>query len=153
MKRLSLFLYLAFCFAAFAQEKDQTISNLPPAVQTTVDKETHGGEILKKSKEGKKYEINFVKMGMTKRIAVDEAGLVTEYKDEILLETLPAPAKAAIEADAKGGELLSVSRYVRGKDVTYRSSVMKNGKKTGIEVAPDGTAIHESEGAPRPKQK
>jgi len=78
---------------------------------------------------------------------------VTEYKDEILLEFLPAPAKAAIEADAKGGELLSVSRYVRGKEVTYRSSVMKEGKRVGIIVAADGTEIHENEGRPRPQQK
>lgn len=149
MKQMSIAMLLAFCLGASAQEKDQTVNELPPAVQRTVDKETHGGEILKKGKEGKKYEISFVKMGMTKRIAVDESGTVTEYKDEILLETLPSPAKAAIEADAVGGELVAVSRYVRGKDVIYRSSVMKNGKKVGIQVAPDGTPVHESEGRVR----
>jgi hypothetical protein len=137
---------------ASAQEKDQTVTELPSAVQKTVDRETHGGEILKKGKEGGKYEISFIKMGMTKRIAVDENGVVTEYKDEVLLETLPAPAKAAIEADAVGGELVAVSRYVRGKDVVYRSSVMKNGKKVGIQVAPDGTPIQEREGR-RPQAK
>lgn len=153
MKRiaLTLSLLLVFCLGAFAAEKDQTVTELPAAVQKTVDLETQGGEILKKGKEGKKYEISFVKMGLTKRIAVDDSGAVTEYKDEILPEMVPAPAKAAIEADATGGELLAVSRYVRGKDVLYRSSVMKNGKKIGFLVAPDGTPIHESEGRKKPK--
>jgi hypothetical protein len=146
MKCFNFTVFLLVCLSAPAQEKDQTVNELPPAVQKTVDRETRGGEILKKGKEGKKYEISFVKMGMTKRIAVDENGVVTEYKDEVLLETLPAPAKAAIEVDAVGGELVGVSRYVRGKDVIYRSSVMKNGKKVGIQVAPDGTPIQEREG-------
>lgn len=150
MKYVKVSLLLLISLIASAQEKDQTVNELPPAVQKTVDRETHGGEILKKGKEGSKYEISFVKMGMTKRIAVDESGTVTEYKDEVLLETLPSPAKVAIEADAAGGELLAVSRYVRGKDVIYRSSVMKNGKKVGIQVAPDGTPIQEREGRPAP---
>jgi hypothetical protein len=101
----------------------------------------------------KKYEIKFIRMGTTHRIAVDDGGAVTEYKDEIFLELVPAPAKAAIEADAKGYELIGVSRYVKGTDVTYRSSVMKNGNKQGIIVAPDGIEIHEREGGPRPAPK
>ena len=153
MKRISLTLLMVFSLGAMAQEKDQTIKDLPPAVQSTVDRETHGGEITKQGKEGKKYEISFVKMGMTKRIAVDENGLVTEYKDELLLDLLPAPAKAAIEAAAAGGELRFVSRYVKGKEVTYRSFVLKDGKNVGIIVAPDGTRIQESEGRARPQQK
>jgi hypothetical protein len=149
----ALTLVAAFCSAVSAQEKDNTVKSLPPAVQKTVDMETHGGEILKMSTEGKKYEINFIRMGMTHRIAVDDAGVVTEYKDEILLEMLPAPAKAAIEADARGHELIGVSRYVRGRDVTYRSGVIKDGKKQGIIVAADGTEIHEREGGTRPTSK
>jgi hypothetical protein len=150
---VKLFAIAALCLSAAAQEKDNIVKELTEAVKKTVDRETHNGEILKMSMEGKKYEINFVRMGTTHRIALDQAGVVTEYKDEILLDMLPARAKEAIEADAKGYELLSVSRYVRGKDVIYRSAVMKDGKRQGIQVAPDGTLINEREGGARAQTK
>lgn len=146
MKRLTFILLLASCLGLSAQERDQTVADLPPAVQKTVDRETHNGEITKKGKEGGKYEISFTRTGMTHRITVNESGAVTEYKDEILIDTLPSPARNAILADAAGGELMYVSRYVRSKDVIYRSAVMKNGKKVGIQVTPDGTPVQDGEG-------
>ena len=109
-----------------------SLSDLPAAVQKTVDKETHGGEILKKSKEGPKYEISFVKMGMTKRIAADETGASRCHRERghgcaVLAERESGrhafAGERPVHASDRGRQKCQVSKYVGDDDAIFLRAI------------------------------
>jgi hypothetical protein len=135
---------LALACSAFDDDVIK-IDQLPPAVRKTVDAHIHGAPIteIERQREGKRFEISFTVDKRYHRIAVDDQGKIVEYKDELPLDMVPAPARQAIQKDAAGLELVGVWQYVRGKLVFYKSTVMRNGKKASFIAEPDGLAYAE----------
>jgi len=148
-KTFAPLLALAFATTAFAADKAVQFSELPPAVQKTMQQQvaSTGAKINKTLVEvenGKKnYECeSILANGKKQDFDVDPEGKLGEIEDEIQPSDVPAPVKAKIDkALANGGKLKElVSITLEGKITGYEASITTNGKTKGFEMNPDGTA-------------
>ena len=80
--------------------------------------------------------------GKTRDFLVDPQGKVSEVEDEVEESEIPAAVKAVVDKAAAGGGKITKLEAVKkdGKITGYEASVVKNGKKTGFELNPDGTS-------------
>jgi len=139
---LTLALVLAAAIAATASKLK--LSDLPPAVQKTVQAELKGANITSISKETEKgvqqYEIETVINGKHRDFNVDAKGALLVVEEETTLETIPAAAKAAILKKVGDGKLGMVELFKRGGETMYEAAyTTKAGKKNEILVKADGT--------------
>jgi len=128
---------------ASAAEKKLEMKDLPMAVQKTVQDQTKGAEIRGLSKETEKgrasYEVETMVNGKHRDFVVDAKGAVTEIEVETAIESIPAPAKAAIEKKAAGGKIGRVETMTRGSATFYEAGYTgKDGKRHSVLVKPDG---------------
>lgn len=123
-------------------------SELPEIVQKTMTKETQatGAKIkntLIELEDGKKYFEceSILANGKTRDFLVDPQGKVYEVEDEVEEEEIPAAVKNVVDKAAAGGGKITKLEAVKhdGKIIGYEATVVKNGKKTGLELNPDGT--------------
>src|SRR5215831_17708813 len=95
-----------------AQEKKLQRSDLPVAVQKTVDEQSKGGTVKGFSTEiedGKKiYEVELTVSGHGKDISMDRQGHILEIEEEIGLETLPPTVKDGLMKAAGKGTIQRV---------------------------------------------
>jgi hypothetical protein len=140
----------AVLFAAtlYATDKPIKFSDLPKVVQETMLKETKatGAKIkntLIEMEDGKMYYEceSILANGKTRDFLVDPQGKVYEVEDEVEEGEIPAAVKAVVEKAAAGGGKITKLEAVKhdGKVVGYEATVVKNGKKTSLELNPDGT--------------
>src|SRR6516225_9437311 len=120
-------------FQARAQEKKLQRSELPAAVQKTVDEQSKGATIKGFSTEvedGKKiYEVELTVNGRGKDISMDAQGHVLEIEEEVALESLPSAAKDGLTKAAGKGTIQKVEALTKnGKLVAYEAQ-LKTGKK------------------------
>jgi len=130
--------------AAAAAEKKLEMKDLPAAVQKTVQEQTKGAEIKGLSKEtenGKtSYEVETMVNGKHRDFVVDGKGAVVEVEVETAIDSIPAPAKAAIEKKAAGGKIGRVETMTRGSATFYEAGyTSQDGKRHEVLVKPDGT--------------
>lgn len=145
--------FLACSVAAavgIAQEKKIKRSDLPPAVEKTAAEVSKGATIKGFSEEtenGKTtYEVEMLVSGHTKDVEVDAAGAILEVEEEAAMDSLPANVKAGLTAKAAGGKILKVETLTKnGKLVAYEAKVEKAGKKSEIQVGPDGKPLDHEE--------
>jgi uncharacterized membrane protein YkoI len=133
-----------------AQEKKIKRSDLPPAVEKTVAEISKGATIKGLSAEtenGKRtYEVEMVVKGHTKDVEVDPSGAIVEVEEEIALDSLPADVKAGLATKAAGGKILKVESLKKnGSLVAYEAKVMTAGKKSEIQVGPNGRPLDHEE--------
>src|SRR5437868_9730834 len=126
-----------------AQEKKIKRADLPPAVEKTAAEVSKGATIKGFSKEtenGKTtYEVEMVVNGHTKDVEVDASGAVLEIEEEVAMDSLPANVKAGLTAKAAGGKILKVESLTKnGKLVAYEAKVETAGKRSEVQVGPDG---------------
>ena len=118
-----------------AADKKITAKDLPPAVSKAVQDETKGATIKGYSKEienGKTmYEVETTVNGHTRDLLFDAAGKLVTAEEQVELNSVPAPVKAAFEAK---GKVLLVETVTTGSKVTYEAQVEKNGKKSELVV-------------------
>ena len=136
--------------AAGAQEKKITRSELPPAVEKTVAEVSKGATIKGFSRETQKgkttYEVELVVNGHTKDVEMEPDGTVAEVEEEAAMGSLPANVKAGLEAKAAGGKILKVETLTKGgKLVAYEAKIEKGGKKSEMQVGPDGKPLDHEE--------
>lgn len=128
---------------ASAAEKAVKMRDLPEAVRKTVQQQTQGAEVKGLSKETEHgkifYEVETRVNGHGRDVLIDPAGQVVEVEEEVALDSIPAPARAAIEKKAAGGKIKKVETVTKGGEVTYEAAVVKAGKTSEIVVAPDGS--------------
>jgi uncharacterized membrane protein YkoI len=129
--------------ASFA-EKKLTLKDLPPEVQKTVQAELKGGEIKNIGKETEnkitQYEVETMLNGKHRDFNVDVKGKLLLVEEETSIDTIPAPAKAAILKKVADGKLGMVELFLRGGETMYEAAyTAKNGKKHEILVKADGT--------------
>jgi hypothetical protein len=144
-------LFVAACSGTTvsALEKKIKRSELPPAVEKTVQTESAGATIKGFSKETKNgrvyYEAELVVNGHTKDVLMDADGAVVEVEEEMSFEELPANVKAGLSEKAGKGRITKVeSMKKHDKLVAYEAQVSTNGKSTEIQVGPHGeTLAHE----------
>jgi len=133
-----------------AQEKKLKRSDLPPAVEKTVAEVSKGATIKGFSKEtenGKTtYEVEMEVNGHSKDVEMDPSGVIIEVEEEVSIYSLSAGVKAGLNAKAAGGKILKVESLTKnGKIVAYEAKVEAAGKKSEIQVGPDGKALDHEE--------
>ena len=133
-----------------AQEKKIKGSDLPPAVEKTVAEVSKGATIRGFSEEtenGKTtYEVEMVVNGHTKDVELDPGGTIVEVEEEAAMASLPANVKAGLTAKAAGARILKVESLTKnGKLVAYEAKVETAGKKSEIQVGPDGKPLDHEE--------
>ena len=133
-----------------AQEKKIKRADLPPAVEKTVTAESAGATVKGFSTEKEKgetfYEAELAVSGHSKDVLIDASGTVVEVEEEVVFDTLPADVKAGLQAKAAKGKILKVESLTKkGKLVAYEAKVEANGKKSEIQVGPDGKPLDHEE--------
>ena len=135
---------------AFAQETKIKRSDLPPAVEKTVAEVSKDATIKgfnKEKEDGKiSYEVEMVVNGHSKDVQMDPSGAVVEIEEEVVLDSLSPDVKAGLTAKAGTGKILKVvSLTKKEKLVAYEAQVEKGGKKSEIQVGPDGKTLSHEE--------
>ncbi len=152
--RLSLVSLLALCcsFTARvqAQEKHLKKSDLPAAVQKTADEQSKGAAVRGYSSEtedGKlQYEVSLTVDGHTKDVAIAPDGTINEVEEQVFLQKLPAAVRDALQKKAGAGKITKVESLTkRGALVAYEAQVTMTGKKSEIQVGPDGADLSHPE--------
>jgi hypothetical protein len=141
---------LLFAASAGAQEKKIKRADLPPAVEKTVAEQSVGATVRGFSREKEKgqvyYEAEMTVNGHSKDVLIDSSGAVVEVEEEVAIDALPAPVKAALQSKAGSGKIVKVETLTKhDKLVAYEAQVTTNGKKSEIQVGPDGKPLDHEE--------
>jgi hypothetical protein len=141
---------LAVTAAAAAQEKKIKRSDLPPAVEQTVAAQSAGATIRGFSQEKEKgqtyYEAELIVNGHGKDVLIDANGAVVEVEEEVAMDALPANVKSGLLAKAASGKILKVESIKKhDKLVAYEAKVNTNGKKSEVQVGPEGQPLDHEE--------
>lgn len=136
--------------SAPAQEKHIKKSDLPAAVQKTVDEQSKGATIRGYSKEvenGKlEYEVELTVSGHSKDVSIAPDGTVIEVEEQVDMDKLPAAVKEGLQAKAGKGKITKVESITkRDTLVAYEAQVMTAGKKSEVQVGPDGKPLDHEE--------
>ena len=157
MKMLGTFavaLMIATLCAApsLAEEHEKKInrSDLPSAVEKTVASQTQGATIrgFNEEKENGKtyYEAELIVNGHSKDILIDADGTVAEIEEQVEFNSLPAAVQGGLQAKAgkgKVGKVESITKH--DKLVAYEAKVTTNGKRSEVQVGPDGKPLDHEE--------
>src|SRR5712664_2474666 len=135
---------------AAAQEKKIKRSDLPPAVEKTVAAQSEGATIKGFSTEKEKgqtlYEVEMTVNGHSKDILIAADGSIVEVEEQVALDSLSPEVKAGLQAKAGKGKLVKVESLTKkDKLVAYEAQVDTNGKKSEVQVGPDGKALDHEE--------
>ena len=136
--------------AASAQEKKIKRSDLPPAVEKTVAAQSAGATIRGFSTEKEKgqtlYEVEMTVNGHRKDISIAPDGTIVEIEEQVALDSLSPEVKAGLQAKAGKGKILKVESLTKkDKLVAYEAQVETNGKKSEVQVGPDGKPLDHEE--------
>jgi hypothetical protein len=135
---------------AFSQEKKIKRSDLPPAVEKTVAAQSEGATIRGFSQEKENgrtfYEAEMMVNGHSKDVLIDSNGEIVEVEEEVAMDSLPGSVKDGLQAKAGKGKLGKVDSLTKhDRLVAYEAVVQTNGKKSEIQVGPDGKALDHEE--------
>ncbi len=133
-----------------AQEKKIQRADLPSAVEKTVAARTQGATIKGFSQEKENgqtlYEAETTVNGHSKDITIDANGALVEIEEQVALDSLPPTVKAGLQAKAGEGKIVKVESLTKhDKLVAYEAKVQTAGKKTEIQVGPDGKPLDHEE--------
>ena len=151
LKILMTVLVIGFAFsAAQAQEKKIRRDQLPPAVETTVSRESGGAAIKGFTSEiehGQKfYEVSLSVNGHNKDILIDKNGSVVEVEEEVSLDSLPAAVQDALKKAAGGGTIENIESLTKnGTLVAYEAHIKRGRKRLEIQVDPNGEKLKRPE--------
>jgi uncharacterized membrane protein YkoI len=144
---------VSFLFCALntpGQEQHIKRSDLPAAVQRMADEQSKGATVRgynKEAEEGKlEYEVEMIVNGHTKDVSIDPAGNVLEVEEQVALDTLPAEVRAGLQKKAGNGKITKVETIIKhGTLVAYEAQVLTGGKKSEVQVGPDGKPLDHQE--------
>jgi len=143
---------MLFPILIFAQEQEKKISrsDLPPAVEKTVAEQSKGATIRGFSQEKENgqtfYEAELMVSGHSKDVLVDVNGRVVEVEEQVPTESLPSAVHLALQAKAGSGKLIKVEKLTKNdKLVAYEAKVLTNGKKSEVQVGPNGETLDHEE--------
>jgi hypothetical protein len=129
-----------------AQEKHLKKSDLPAAVQKVADQQSQGATVRGYSSEtedGKlQYEVSLTLDGHTKDVAIAPDGTINEIEEQVFLEKLPSSVRDALQKKAGPGKIVKVESLTkRDQLVAYEAQVTSGGKRSEIQVGPDGRPL------------
>ena len=141
---------LAALALAPGQEKRIKRSDLPPAVEKAVVEHSQGATIRGFSQEKENgqtfYEAELMVNGHSKDVLIDGDGAVVEVEEQVATESLPPAVRAGLQSKIGNGRLVKVETLTKkGKLVAYEAQVLTEGKKSEVQVGPDGKPLDREE--------
>jgi uncharacterized membrane protein YkoI len=141
---------LLLASSSSAQEKKIKRSDLPPAVEKTVAAQSQGATIKGFSTEKEKgqtfYEAEMTVNGHGKDILIAADGSIAEVEQQVTMDSLSDAVKAGLQTKAGRGKILKVESITKkDKLVAYEAVVETNGKKSEVQVGPDGKPLDHEE--------
>jgi hypothetical protein len=143
---------LALTTVAFAQESEKKIqrADLPAAVQKTVTAMSRGASIKGFSQEKENgqtfYEAEMMVNGHSKDVLIDANGSVAEVEEQVSLDSLPTAVQDGLRTKAGKGKILKVESLTKHDQiVAYEAKVITDGKKSEVQVGPDGKPLDHEE--------
>ena len=135
---------------AVTQEKKIRRSDLPPAVEKTVAVQTQGATVRGFSEEKENghtfYEAELMVNGHSKDVLTDANGAIVEVEEQVEIDLLPAAVRGGLQAKAGKGQLAKVESITKqGKLVAYEAKTVVEGKKSEMQVGPDGKPLGHKE--------
>jgi len=125
-----------------AAEKPVKMTDLPAAVQKSIQEQTKGATIkgvAQESEAGKTvYEVETTLDGKGRDLTFDTGGKLVELEEEVPISSIPAAAKTAIETRAAGATITKVEKVTEGQSVKYEAALRKGTKRSEISVTADG---------------
>jgi hypothetical protein len=135
-----------------AEEHEKKIkrTDLPPAVEKTVAAQSQGATIKgfnQVEEDGKtNYEAEMTVNGHSKDVLIDPTGSIVEIEEQVEFASLPAAVQSGLQAKAGAGKLGKVESLTKhDKIVAYEAKVMNNGKRSEVQVGPDGKPLDHEE--------
>lgn len=147
---LALVASLFLAVPALPQEKKIKRSDLPAAVEKAVAVLSQGATVRGFSEEKEHgqtfYEAELVVNGHSKDVLMDANGQVVEVEEQVVVESLSAAVRVELQAKAGKGKLVKVESLTKhGKLVAYEAQVVTDGKKSEVQVGPDGKLFDHKE--------
>lgn len=137
---------------AMAQEQEKAIhrSDLPPVVEKTVTAQSKGAIIKGFSQEKENgqtyYEAEMTVNGRSRDVLIDPNGNVVEVEEQVALDSLPTVVKEGLQAKAGQGKIVKVESLTKhDKLVAYEAKVQAAGKRSEIQVSPEGKPLDHEE--------
>jgi hypothetical protein len=145
-----LLVSLVLVGSALAQEKKIKRSDLPAAVEKTVAVQSKGATIRGFSEEKENgqttYEAEMLVNGHSKDVQMDANGEVIEIEEQVDLQAVSADVRAGLQAKAGKGKITKVESITKkDKLVAYEAKVVTDGKKSEVQVGPDGKPLDHEE--------
>ena len=134
-----------------AQEHEKKIqrSGLPPAVEKTVAAQTDATirGFNEEEESGKiYYEAELTVNGHSKDILIEPTGAIAEIEEQVEFTSLPAAVQSALQAKAGAGKIGKVESITKqGKVVAYEAKRTTHGKRSEVQVGPDGKPLDHEE--------
>jgi hypothetical protein len=127
----------------FAAETRIKRSDLPPAVEKTVQEQSAGATIkgfTREMEDGQiEYEAEMTFNGYGKDVAIAKDGTVLEIEEEVAQSSLPASVQSSLTERSKGAKVIKVESVTkRGKIVSYEATLMSGTRKREIVIGPNG---------------
>lgn len=149
IRNLTITLF-ALAPALAAQEAKIARAALPAAVEHSVAEQSKGATIRGFSKEVEHgqttYEMELTVAGLSKDVTMDSTGAVIEVEEEVKIDSLPHAVREGITAQAGTNPVSKVERLSKGgKVVAYEAHVTINGKRSEIQVGPNGEKLDHEE--------
>jgi uncharacterized membrane protein YkoI len=144
-----LYVVTLVALTALAAEKKVQFEELPPAVQAAITEQTKNATLVGLSTEKQKgktvYEAETRIGGRSRDLLLDQTGSVIETEEEIDMESIPAPARSAIQKRAAGGTISTVEKVTAGAAISYEAAIRtKSGKTVEYAVNADGMSQKET---------
>lgn len=135
---------------ALGQQKKIKRSELPAAVEKTVQAQSQGATVRGFSEEKENgqtfYEAEMLVNGHTRDVLMDANGIVVEVEEEVVQDQLPAEVKAGLAAKAGKGKITKVESITKkDKLVAYEAHITTDGKRSEVQVGPDGKPLDHEE--------
>ena len=135
---------------ASAQENKIERSRLPPLVERSVAALAENATVRGFSHEIEQgityYEVDLTVAGHRKDFLMDIRGNVVEVEEEVALESLSVSVKNGLQAVACDGNVQTVESISKhGKLVAYEAHVVKDGKRSEVQVGPEGEPLNHEE--------
>ena len=132
------------------QENKIKRADLPPAVEKTVAAVSQGATIRGFSQEVENgrtlYEVEMTINRHGKDVNIDISGAVVEVEEQVEMDSLPAVVKDGLQTKAGKGKIVKVESITKhDKLVAYEAQVRTDGKKSEIQVGPDGKPLDHEE--------
>jgi len=151
-RKLLVLVTIAVASTLFAQEQEKKIqrSELPAAVEKTVAEQSKGATIKGFSQERENgqtyYEAEMMVNGHSKDVLIDANGNIAEVEEQVSLDSLPAAVKGGLQSKAGNGTITKVESLTKhDKLVAYEAQVKTAGKRSEIQVGPDGKPLDHEE--------